>query len=53
MNRALRADSALVQADGGEHGLIEAVFEDEACVEGLAGDEEDDFGCAVVDVEGV
>jgi hypothetical protein len=43
----------LVKADGGEHGLVEAISEDEVRVEGFAGDGEEDFGCTVVDVEGV
>lgn len=51
VNRALRADSTLVQADGSEHGLVEAVFEDKTSVEALSGDKEDNLCCAVVNVE--
>lgn len=53
MNRTLRADGALVEADGGEDGIGEAVFLDEACVEGLAGDEDDHLGGSVVGVHAV
>lgn len=53
VDRSLRTNGTLVEPNGGEHGLVEAVFQDEAGVEGFAGDEEDDLSGTVVDVEGV